>query len=80
MIIQWRVFLSKGCPLEPVKSIPIDKFRRTPEDIKSKKEKLSLYSELSYTEIDSSFEKGIFIWRLLLLFVFLKCKPSINLL
>ena len=48
--MQWRVFWSNGCPLEPVKSIPIERFKRTPEEIKSKKEIFSSKAELSYTK------------------------------
>ena len=54
--MQWRVFWSNGCPLEPVKSIPIERFKRTPEEIKSKKEIFSSKAELSYIERDIVFE------------------------
>ena len=78
--MQWRVFWSNGCPLEPVKSIPIERFKRTPEEIKSKKEIFSSKTELSYIERDILFEIGIFSCKLLLfvLLYFWAFKDSIN--
>ena len=78
-MIQWSVPLSKGCPLEPVKSIPIDNFIRIPEEIKSKNERFSLNDELSYIERIKFFEIGNFNWILLLLLFlsFVLCNESI---